>query len=120
MPSEKLTRILLARSPFSPEQIVDMTETEGWNWVYGHATPHKEKLPSICFTGFSQSDKDSLATLAISAHLRVVESVNKSLLLLCAGDNAGTAKLAKAREHGIAILSRSEFVDFLETGEIPV
>jgi len=120
MPSEKLTRILKARSPFSPEQIEAMTDAEGWEWVYSHASPRKEKLPSVCFTGFSQSDKDALSALATGAHLRVVGSVNKSLSFLCAGDDAGPAKLAKAKEQGIAILTQAEFVNLLETGEIPI
>jgi hypothetical protein len=55
MPSEKLTRILQAKSPFSAEQIKAMTEVDGWQWVYGNPTPHKERSSSVCFTGFSQS-----------------------------------------------------------------
>ena len=120
MPSEKLTRILTAKSPFSPEQIESMTEGEGWAWVYSHASRRKKKLPSVCFTGFSQSDKDELSALATSACLGVVTSVNKSLLFLCAGDDPGPAKLAKATEHGIPIVTRAEFVNFLETGELPI
>lgn len=81
MPSEKLTRILRARSPFSPEQIDAMTDAQGWDWVYANATPHRERLPSVCFTGFTAVEKEELAELATGAHLRVVESVNKSLLL---------------------------------------
>lgn len=120
MASEKLTRILGSKSPFTPEQIAAISDADGWDWVYAHASPRKERLPSVCFTGFTAADRDALAALATDARLSVVASVNKSLAFLCAGDNAGPAKLAKAKEQGIAVLTRAEFVNFLETGEIPV
>jgi NAD-dependent DNA ligase len=120
MPSEKLTRILKAKSPLTAEQIEAMTEAEGWNWVYSHASRRKEKLPSICFTGFSQTHKDELSSLATGARFRVVTAVNSSLSFLCAGDNAGPVKLAKAKDNGISIMNRAEFLNFLETGEIPI
>ena len=119
MPSEKLTRILRSRSSFAPEQIEGMSESEGWAWVYGHASPRKEHLPSVCFTGFAQGDRDELSSLAQERILSVVTSVNKSLSFLCVGENAGAAKLAKAKENGITLLSRVEFENLVETGEIP-
>jgi NAD-dependent DNA ligase len=119
MPSEKLTRILKARSPFSPEQIEEMREADGWQWVYAQTTPHRVRLPSVCFTGFSQANKDKLSAIARGAHLSVVGSVNKSLSFLCAGENAGAAKVAKAHEQGITILNQAEFENLVETGEIP-
>jgi NAD-dependent DNA ligase len=118
MPSEKLTRILKARSPFLAEQIESMTDSEGWAWVYLQASPRK--LPSVCFTGFSQADKDALSALAIDAHLRVVSGVSSSLSFLCAGENAGPAKLAKAKDLGVLVMDRAQFMSFLETGEIPI
>ena len=66
-----------------------------------------------------QADKDVLSALAASARLRSVGAVNNSLSFLCVGDNAGPAKLAKAKEHGIAVMTRVQFIEFLETGEIP-
>lgn len=53
MPSEKLTRILKAKSPFSAEEIAATSEVAGWDWVYAHAKPKKEKLSQVCFAGFS-------------------------------------------------------------------
>ena len=84
MPSEKLTRILKAKSPFSSEEIAAMSEDAGWDWVYAHAKPKKEKLTQVCFTGFSSADKASLAALAAEARLEVVATVTKSLAFLCA------------------------------------
>ena len=119
MPSEKLTRILKAKSPFSSEEIAAMSDDAGWDWVYAHAKPKKEKLTQVCFTGFSTADKATLATLAAEARLEVVSSVTKSLAFLCAGENAGPAKLAKAREQGVTVLTREQFTHLIETGEMP-
>ena len=120
MPSEKLTRILRSKSPFSAEQIEVMTDTEGWDWIYANASPRKKRLPSICFTGFSQAEKDALSALAIRARFRVVSSVSSSLAFLCAGEHAGPAKMTKARQVGIEVLDSTQFVNFLETGELPL
>lgn len=119
MPSEKLTRILRAKSPFTSQEIAEMAEADGWAWVYANASPRKERLPSVCFTGFGQGEKEELANLACAASFRVVSGVSKALSFLCAGDNAGPAKLAKAKEAGIVVLNRSEFLNLLDTGEIP-
>ena len=118
MPSEKLTRILKAKSPFSSEQIALMSDGEGWHWVYTNAKPKKERLNQICFTGFSAPEKDGLSSLATASRLEVVTSVTKKLAFLCAGENAGSSKLAKAIEQGVHILSRDQFDHLLETGEI--
>jgi NAD-dependent DNA ligase len=103
MLSDKLTRILHAKSTLTAAQIEAMTEAEGWNWVYSHASPHKHKdtSPAVCFTGFSLPDKEELSKLATGAGLRVVSGVSSLLLLLCAGDNPGPVKLEKAQDFGI-------------------
>lgn len=97
MPSDKLTRVLLAKSPFSREQIGQLSEAEGWSWVYANSSPKREKVPVICFTGFSTSEKARLSAVAESAHMHVTHAVTQSLSFLCTGDNAGPAKLAKAK-----------------------
>lgn len=119
MPSEKLTRILKAKSPFSSEQIEAMTDAEGWDWVYAHASPRKEKLPEICFTGFSLTEKSELAERASNARFRVVVTITKTLSFLCVGENAGLVKVEKAKEHKVSILTRLQFENLLETGELP-
>ncbi|MFI4987519.1 MAG: BRCT domain-containing protein [Alphaproteobacteria bacterium] len=119
MPSEKLTRILKKKSPFNTEQIEALTEAEGWNRVYAHASPRKNKLPMVCFTGFSQTETNALAERAINAGFGVATSVTKSLSFLCTGENAGPAKLAKALAQGVVVMDRAQFENLLETGEIP-
>ena len=119
MPSEKLTRILLAKSPFSAEQISEMTDAEGWQWVYSVHTPKKERQLEICFTGFSEADKGSLSQLAIDAGLMVVTAVTRKLLILCVGPNPGPAKLEKATKQGASVLTVEQFKHFLATSELP-
>ena len=118
--SEKLTRILKAKSQFTSEQISRMTEADGWKWVYSQSAPRKDKLPQICFTGFSDAVKEELGAMAEVAKLEVVKSVTKSLMFLCAGENAGPSKLDKAKSQQVIILSRQQFIDLTESGEVPV
>jgi NAD-dependent DNA ligase len=118
MTSEKITRILKAKSPFSSEEVSAMTDAQGWDWIYANAKPKKEKLTQVCFTGFTAVEKAELSALAHAANLEVVGSVTKNLAFLCAGENAGPAKLEKAREQGNHILSKQQFLHLLDTGEV--
>ena len=72
MAGEKVTRILKAKSPFSPEAIEAMSDAQGWDWIYANAKPRKEKLSQVCFTGFSATEKAELTALAEAAKLEVV------------------------------------------------
>ncbi len=94
-----------------------MSDAEGWDWIYANTKPRKEKLTQVCFTGFSTADKNELTALAQSSNLEVVGSVTRNLAFLCAGENAGPAKLEKSKEQGSHILSKAQFLHLLETGE---
>ena len=118
MASERVTRILKAKSTFSAEEISAMSDAQGWDWIYSNAKPRKEKLAQVCFTGFSAADKKELTAIAQAANLEVVGSVTKNLAFLCAGDNAGPYKIEKAKNHGNHILSKEQFLHLLETGEV--
>lgn len=118
--NEKLKRILLSKSDFSDEQINQMSDAEGWAFVYQKQSPKRlEKGPEVCFTGFGVTERQDLESRATVGGLHVVTSVTKGLMLLVAGANAGPAKIEKARAGGISVLDRTEFDHFLETGEIP-
>ena len=119
MASEKVTRILKSKSPFTAEQIASLTDAQGWNWIYANAKPKKERLSQVCFTGFTAAEKAELTNLAQESDLEVVGSVTKHLAFLCAGENAGPAKLAKATEQGVYVLTKEQFLNLLETGELP-
>lgn len=118
MASEKVARILKAKSPFSAEEVAAMTDIEGWDWIYGNAKPKKERLSQVCLTGFSSVEKAQLTELAAQAHMEIVGSVTKNFAFLCVGENAGPAKLEKARAQGVHVLSRAQFEHLLETGEL--
>lgn len=118
MAGEKVTRILRAKSPFTPEQIENLSDAQGWEWIYANAKPRKEKQTQVCFTGFSATEKSALTELAQAANLEVVSSVTKGLAFLCAGENAGPAKLKKAIEQGNHVMSKEQFLHLLDTGEI--
>jgi|SRR5690348_13738661 len=121
MPSEKLTRILRSKSPFSEEQISQMTDAEGWGWVYSNRPPAKKKSGTeVCFTGFCASEKQSLMRLATDAGLIVVTGVTEKLSMLCIGPNPGPAKLDKAKKRGVPLVTLEQFNLFLETGELPL
>jgi DNA ligase (NAD+) len=118
---KKLLGILRARSSFSDEQIAAMTEREGWAWVYAQQSrrPKAERLPEVCFTGFSSDEREVLEALATEAHMRVVSTVTRNLMVLVGGRGAGPAKLDKARQQGVPVIDRDGFERFLETGELP-
>ena len=121
--SEKLRRILLSKTDLSPEAVDQMTEAEGWSVIYSKGVSSKKKKDDryqICFTGVGASEKEALAKIAEDHHFKVVTSVTKELHYLVAGDNAGPAKLKKAADQGTKVLSKEEFLNFLETGEINI
>jgi hypothetical protein len=118
MAGEKVTRILRAKSSFTPDEIAAMSDATGWDWIYANAKPVKEKLTQVCFTGFSTAEKSELTLLAEKANLVVVTRVTKNFAFLCAGENAGPAKLKQAKDQGAYVLTKSQFVHLLESGEI--
>ena len=73
----------------------------------------------ILFTGFSASYRSELELLADGFGMKVVKTPSKSLTFLCYGDNAGPSKVAKAQEAGAFIISAGDFLNLLQTGELP-
>lgn len=120
MVSEKLRKALLSKTDLTNLQIDALSEAQGWAVIYGKANANrrpKDDRHQVCFTGFGATDRDTLGALAESSHLNVVTSVTKDLHFLVAGENAGPAKLEKARQQGARVMSKAEFVAMLETGE---
>lgn len=75
--------------------------------------------PQIAFTGFAAALRAQLERQSDAGGLRVMKGVTQSLVFLCAGPNAGPAKMAKARCQGVYVLSESDLAPLLETGELP-
>lgn len=123
MPSPKVRMILRAKTDLPDTQIDGMSDSEGWRLIYAIRPPQfsiKKAENQICFTGFSLSEKERLATAAAKSGLDVVKSVTRSLAYLCAGENAGPAKMKKAMEQEVVVMDKGQFENFLETGEIPM
>lgn len=112
MVSEKVRRILVAKgASFTKEEMNDMSDREGWAWVYENFPPQKgPKLPEICFTGFDVTRKTELKKIAENNGYKCVTEVTKNLKFLCTGKNAGPSKIKKANEQCVPIISEQDFM----------
>ena len=121
MPSEKLTRILMAKGPFSLDEITAMSEADGWHWVYKNRplATLKHKSLEICFTGFGVSERTQLEKLANIQGMAVRTSVTTSLKFLCVGENAGPSKVKRAQSQGVTLLNREQFMELISDGVLP-
>ena len=97
MVSEKVRRSLGSRgAPFTDEEIEDMSDQEGWAWIYASRPPKQDKaFPEICFTGFGASRKAELQGIAKGCGFKCVTDVTKNLRFLCTGEDPGPVKLKK-------------------------
>ena len=121
MPSEKVVKILRSKSNFVESEINNMSEKEAWAWVYKNETPSVpvDNRDQICFTGFRPAERDKLWHVAEEAGMKIVKSVTKKLKFLCTGDHPGPSKLEKAINQNVTILSEGQFLNLLQTGEMP-
>jgi NAD-dependent DNA ligase len=101
-------------SPFTVEQLEAMEDRECWRWIYAHFPPKTKRpdpsIPSVCFTGFSPDAKNRLEKLAEQAGYRILTGVSARLKVLVTGEVPGPAKLEKARQQGVEVLSEAEFL----------
>lgn len=114
MASERVIGMMVEKgSPFSVEQLQAMEDGERWWWIYAHFPPKTKRDTSksdICFTGFRPDDRTRLENLAEQSGYHVVTGVTIRLRVLVTGEAPGPAKLAKARQQGVEILSEAEFL----------
>jgi NAD-dependent DNA ligase len=112
MVSERVKRILIAKgAPFTEEEMDDMSDSEGWAWIYENFPPKNvPKLPEICFTSFDLSRKAELQKIAENRGFKCVTQVTKNLKFLCTGNNAGPIKLRDATKQGVVIISENDFL----------
>jgi NAD-dependent DNA ligase len=78
-----------------------------------------EGQTEVCFTGFKKADKNRLIQFAIDNEFHVASGITKNLYILCCGYNRGPSKVEKAISQGANILSEKQFVNFVNTGELP-
>ena len=120
MASDKPAMILLSKSDMKKEQISELSDAEAWKLIYSIRTVKaKDTRLQVCFTGFGTSKKQELIDPANSNNFKVVSSVTKKLDFLCGGENAGPKKIEKAEAQGVQFLNEEQFVQLIETGEIP-
>lgn len=123
MASENVKGMLYAKgAPFTSDELERMTDREGWTWMYANHPPKskraRSRLPELCFTGFTDEEKDSLAAMA-SSHFKVVTGVTIKLHYLVIGRYPGPMKLQKANDQGVEILTEDQFHELLHTGALP-
>jgi len=120
MASEKPTMILLSKSDMSKEQISALSDSEAWKFIYSiRAVKVKDTRLQVCFTGFGASKKQELISFANANTFKVVSSVTKKLDFLCGGENAGPKKIEKSEAQGVQFLNEKQFIQLIETGEVP-
>jgi NAD-dependent DNA ligase len=115
MASEKVIGMMVEKgSPYSLEQLQGMEDRECWKWVYTHFPPKSKRpgasKPDICFTGFRPDERAKWEELAEQKGYHIVTGVTVRLKVLVTGEAPGPAKLAKARQQGVTILSEAEFL----------
>ncbi|MBC7391478.1 MAG: hypothetical protein H7329_19930 [Opitutaceae bacterium] len=116
--SDRLYSILKSKTSLTDNEINQLTEKEGWEVIYSiPRKPRKAKI-EICFTGFNPEDKTYLTNIAHNYGLHVTGSVTKGLTFLCCGDNPGNVKLKTAKEQSSFIITKQEFFDLIESGDL--
>ena len=114
MPSPKLIQILRSKSDLTDEQIIELSEEQGWKFVYEIEAKEKadraaNRKQTVCFTGFNKADKAALEDSATSRGLKPVGSVSKNLDYLVLGETPGESKVAKAEAAEVRILQAHEW-----------
>lgn len=80
----------------------------------------RQKGITVCFTGFSEVDKAHLRKLANENGMNVVKSVVIGLCYLVIGGEPGKLKVEEAHRKNARIITKDEFVNLINTGEIPL
>jgi hypothetical protein len=114
MPSPKLIQILRSKTKLTDEQIIGLSETEGWAEVrkvdeQRRAEREANKKPEICFTGFNGNEREELETAAVIKGYKVRTTVTKNLDILVLGEAPGVKKIEKAEAQGVSILQLDEY-----------
>ena len=114
MPSPKLIQILRSKTKLTDEQIIGLSEAEGWAEVrkvdeQRRAEREANKKPEICFTGFNGNEREELETAAVIKGYKVRTTVTKNLDILVLGEAPGEKKIEKAEAQGVSILQLDEY-----------
>ena len=103
---------------FQEVRNAELDEQEQPNNQHFHTKKRNAKRVEVCFTGFSDTEKAELISIAREANIQVRGSVTMNLDMLVCGNNAGPSKIKSAQGKGISRTNRIGFEKFIETGEI--
>ncbi|MPT48250.1 MAG: BRCT domain-containing protein [Sphingobium sp.] len=79
------------------------------------------RRPTVCFTGQFEIARGEMVKMAHSHGWRETSSVTQETMIVVASDPDGTSnKIRAARMNGISILSYTEWLETMETGEIHI
>jgi hypothetical protein len=90
-----------------------VVKSRGWKSPDDLEEEEREPPIEILFTGFAKDQRAELEEQAKMFGMVVRKNVTKGLKYICAGPNAGPAKLAQAADAGVQIINESEFVQLL-------
>lgn len=65
---------------------------------------------AICFTGFSETEKQELAKIQDKLGIIAKNSISRKVQFLICGPNAGPSKIEKCKELNIPIVSAEDFL----------
>jgi NAD-dependent DNA ligase len=120
MASIKPTTILKSKSDLSSNEIELLSDEKAWSLIYElRLNKAKDNRLQVCFTGFGISKKAELVEHANNNQLKTVSSITKKLDYLVGGENAGPKKIEKAESQGVQFLNEEQFINLINTGELP-
>ncbi|MCT8283561.1 MULTISPECIES: BRCT domain-containing protein [Xanthomonas translucens group] len=120
MPDEKAVRILGSKTDLTQKEILALSNEEAWDRIYAlRKDKAKDNRLQVCFSGFGESRKSELKSMATQAGLKNVTSITKNLDFLCTGATPGPTKLQQANDQGVQLLTEQDFLRMLSTGELP-
>ena len=97
----------MPRQKYNPEDKVQRTDLE-------NVTDNPFKNQVVVLTGFAKADSQEYAHKLNELGAIIRDGVNKKTNILITGDNAGPAKMQKAQELGVRIMSEEEFNDVIK------
>ena len=113
MATEKVAKILRAKLGLTSDQIAALSDADAWGLVYSDSHSRRKKPTGqveVCFTGFTEAEKESIGAIAAAAGFLIRTGVSKNLAILCIGDEPGASKVTQAQEKDVEIITADEFI----------
>ncbi len=115
-------KIIHTNENMTLEEIEKLSDSERWKilrQILAKKNPADNRY-QVHFTGFNKEDKAELKNLThLNEKFKKVESVTQGLTFLVYGETASEKKIKKAKQQDVEILNKAEYLQLLETGELP-